>query len=93
MGQKSVRIAVSNGKGFFYAGSPDTSAAVSYGAGSGEQSSINHIRRGFYRYYIFRDDVLVYKMDAPGVWEDFTACGAHTYWVRGVTKNDAFFGF
>lgn len=29
-------------------------------------------------------------MDAPGVWEDFTACGAHTYWVRGVTKNDAF---
>lgn len=45
---------------------------------------------GFYRYYIFRDDVLVYKMDAPGVWEDFTACGAHTYWVRGVTKNDAF---
>lgn len=45
---------------------------------------------GFYRYYIFRDDVLVYKMDTPGVWEDFTACGAHAYWVRGVTKNDAF---
>ena len=45
---------------------------------------------GFYRYYIFRDDVMIHKMDSPGAWEDLTACGAHTYWVRGVTQNDAF---
>lgn len=45
---------------------------------------------GFTRYYIFRDDVMVHKIYAPGVWEDYAACGNHTYWVRGVMSNDTF---
>lgn len=45
---------------------------------------------GFWRYYIFRDGIMVHKLDSPGMWEDYAACGNHTYWVRGVMPNDAF---
>ena len=45
---------------------------------------------GFSKYYIFRDDIMIHKLNTPGIWEDYAACGNHSYWIRGVTQDDAF---
>lgn len=84
-GLKSSEAAVSFGVDFVSPNAPTLSIDA------GEDKAILSINgSGYSQYYIFRDEIMIGKQEAPGKWEDYTACGEHIYWVRGVTKSDAF---
>lgn len=84
-GLKSSEAAVSFGVDFVSPNAPTLSIEA------GEDKAILSINgSGYSQYYIFRDEIMIGKQEAPGKWEDYTACGEHIYWVRGVTKSDAF---
>ena len=84
-GLKSPEATVSFGVDFTSPNAPSLSIET------GDDKAILFINgSGFSKYYVFRDEILIGKLDAAGKWEDHTASGEHIYRVRGVTKSDIF---